>query len=61
MLVVGSSLATRKVWEKQRMAAGTTILGAEICVATPSIWALVAGARDAETAALNAARLMEFL
>lgn len=61
MLVAGSSLATRRVWEKQRTATGTIILGAEICVATPSIWALVAGARVAETATLKAARLMEFL
>lgn len=61
MLVAGSSLATRMVWEKHRTAAGTIILGAEICVATPSIWTLVAGARDAETAALKAARLKEFL
>lgn len=60
MLVAGSS-ATRKVWVKQRTAAGTIILGAEICVATPSIWTLVAGARDAEMAALKAARLNEFL
>lgn len=54
------SSATRKVWEKLRMATGEAILGT-ILVEAASIEVLVEGIRDAEMAALTRARRMGFL
>lgn len=58
------SSATRRVWEKQRIEAGTAnraAQGAAKLVAMPSTWGLVEAAREAEMAALSADRRMEFL
>lgn len=58
------SSATRRVWEKQRTEAETAMRAAEGAanvVAMPSTWGLVEAAREAEMAALSAARRMEFL
>lgn len=59
-----NSSATRRVWEKQRTEAGTTMRAAEDdtkLAAMPRTWGLVEAAREAEMAARSAARRMEFL